>query len=98
MARAWRCLAHVTSIRGLAGAPGSPPAAHPWPQHRGLTLGGALHVSTVVLKEASDPPQGYRSQGHTLGTQAKRGHQSEEGPSPSQGVWWKDGIGAEGST
>ena len=55
-------------------------------------------MSTVVLKEASDPPQGYRSQGHTLGTQAKRGHQSEEGPSPSQGVWWKDGIGAEGST
>ena len=67
----------------------------PRPQHRGLTLGGALHVSTAVLKEASGPPQGYRSQGHTLGTWAKRGHRSEEGPSPSQGVWWEDGTRAE---
>ena len=79
MAKAWRCLAHVTSICGLAGAPGfAPAAAHPPPQHRGLTLAGALHVSTAVLKEASDPPQGYCSQGHTLGTRATRGHRSEE--------------------
>lgn len=74
--------------------PWFPPCRPPLAPAQRPHSGRALHVSTVVLKEASDPHLGIPFTRTHSGHTGQRGHQSEEGPSPSQGVWWKDGIGS----